>query len=108
MVDGTHITIQVDGRTVEGEITSLEPANVWIEITSPYSRLQTARHVPVLARMHVSFTNKDGQINAYGIKRAEELLEELYRFLVNFDENRPVLEERYREMKERFRALEST
>ena len=108
MIEGTHLTMFIDGKQVKGEITLLEKGDLCIKITSPYTGHETSTHVPALARGHVSFTEPDDKLNDYGAKRAQELLEELYRFLVYFDENRTVLERRYVEMTERARGLEDT
>lgn len=108
MIEGTHVTITIEGKPVEGEVTSLEEGDLWVEITSPYTGLQTSTHIPALARGHLSFAGPDGRINDHGTRRAEKLLEELYRFLLYLDENRTVLEQRYAEMTERARSLADT
>lgn len=80
MVEGTKITVTIDGQTIEGEIVQLLPNDITIRITTPPFEGTKGLHVPHFAMVHRPnhFADEEGQITARGVERAERLLTEIY------------------------------
>jgi hypothetical protein len=80
-----EIQIFVKGVRVMGSIRHLSSRDICVEILEPYQGVSTGRHIPYFAAPHVSFTGE------YGMKRAKQLLKQIYKICVEAELHAPKL-----------------
>ncbi len=99
MVKGNIVKIDIDGISIEGEITHRSGGDICVKITQPFVGLDTGRHIPYFSRPGNSY------LGEYGDETAEQLLLSLFRLSNYTDANIEKMHEKYQAVKAQIEEL---